>query len=110
MVGPEFKKHTQTLIEMKKDMDYIFKKIRAIKSKLSNQYPTQFAEALRSSLAEECEEDVTGRSDADECISNKSDTSSVIVGDKENVQITVDTEVSVDSVEKSSTWVCVRFR
>lgn len=60
MVGPEFKKHTQTLVEMKKDLDYIFKKIRAIKAKLSSQYPTQFAEALRSSLAEECEEDVTG--------------------------------------------------
>ncbi|EFA06928.1 KxDL motif-containing protein CG10681-like Protein [Tribolium castaneum] len=56
-IGPEFKKHTQLLLEMKKDLDYIFKKIRAIKTKLSTQYPEAFAEAVRSSLAEECEED-----------------------------------------------------
>lgn len=56
-VGPEFKKHTQLLLDMKKDLDYIFKKIRAIKTKLSAQYPEAFAEALRSSLAEECQED-----------------------------------------------------
>lgn len=56
-VGPEFKKHTQLLIEMKKDLDYIFKKIRLIKTKLSTQYPQEFAEAQRNSLAEEAEED-----------------------------------------------------
>lgn len=56
-VAPEFKKHTQQLVDMKKDLDYIFKKIRTLKLKLGNQYPTQFAEAQRSSLAEECEED-----------------------------------------------------
>lgn len=56
-VTPEFKKHTQLLLDMKKDLDYIFKKIRAIKAKLSAQYPTEFAEAVRNSLAEECEED-----------------------------------------------------
>ncbi|XP_017773413.1 PREDICTED: kxDL motif-containing protein CG10681 [Nicrophorus vespilloides] len=56
-VGPEFKKHTQMLLDMKKDLDYIFKKIRLIKGKLSNQHPQAFAEAVRSSLAEECEED-----------------------------------------------------
>lgn len=56
-VGPEFKKHTQMLLDMKKDLDYIFKKIRAIKGKLSSQYPSEFAEAVRNSLAEECRED-----------------------------------------------------
>lgn len=58
-VAPEFKKHTQLLIDMKKDLDYIFKKIRAMKAKLSTQYPSEFAEALRNSLAEECQEDET---------------------------------------------------
>ncbi|CAG9764183.1 unnamed protein product [Ceutorhynchus assimilis] len=56
-VGPEFRKHVQLLGEMKRDLDYIFKKIRAVKVKLSQQYPESFAEAARSSYAEECEED-----------------------------------------------------
>ncbi|KAJ8967410.1 hypothetical protein NQ314_002917 [Rhamnusium bicolor] len=61
-VGPEFKKHIQLLLETKKDLDYVFKKIRAIKSKLSTQYNEAFAEAVRSSFAEECEEDEGGNS------------------------------------------------
>lgn len=40
--GTEFKKHTALLIEMKKDLDYIFKRIRLIKNKLSQQYPQAF--------------------------------------------------------------------
>jgi len=56
-VAPEFKKHIHLLLEMKRDLDYIFKKLRAIKSKLSTQYPEAFAEAIRSSYAEECEEE-----------------------------------------------------
>ncbi|KAH0948179.1 hypothetical protein HN011_012309 [Eciton burchellii] len=51
--GTEFKKHTALLIEMKRDLDYIFKRIRLVKSKLSQQYPQAFNEAVRSSLAEE---------------------------------------------------------
>lgn len=80
-VGPEFKKHTQLLLEMKKDLDYIFKKIRVIKTKLSSQYPEAFQEALRSSLAEECHEE-----EEDKCLSKKrSDMEKTNVsGDKEN--------------------------
>ncbi|VEN43976.1 unnamed protein product [Callosobruchus maculatus] len=57
-VVPEFKKHIHLLADMKKDLDYIFKKVRVIKTKLNTQYPEAFAEAVRSSFAEECEEDV----------------------------------------------------
>lgn len=35
----DFKKHSKVLIEMKKDLDYIFRKIRCIKQKLNRQYP-----------------------------------------------------------------------
>ncbi|KAJ8968192.1 hypothetical protein NQ317_006794 [Molorchus minor] len=63
-VAPEFKKHMQLLLETKKDLDYVFKKIRAIKSKLSTKYPEAFSEAVRSSFAEECEEDAEGTSKA----------------------------------------------
>jgi len=51
--GAEFKKHTALLVEMKKDLDFIFKKVRVIKTKLSQQYPQAYNEAVRSSLAEE---------------------------------------------------------
>lgn len=40
--GADFKKHTALLIEMKKDLDYIFKKIKLLKTKLSQQYPQAY--------------------------------------------------------------------
>ncbi|XP_058463871.1 kxDL motif-containing protein CG10681 [Malaya genurostris] len=45
IANEDFKKHTKLLHDMKKDLDYIFKKIRSIKSKLGTQYPLAFAEA-----------------------------------------------------------------
>lgn len=59
VAGEEFKRHTKLLNEMKKDLDYIFKKIRTIRTKISHQYPDAFAEAQpqRCSFAEECEDD-----------------------------------------------------
>ncbi|XP_017893612.1 protein CBFA2T3-like isoform X2 [Ceratina calcarata] len=51
--GSEFKRHTALLVEMKKDLDYIFKRIRVVRNKLNQQYPQAFNEAVRSSLAEE---------------------------------------------------------
>nr|CAD7608630.1 unnamed protein product [Timema genevievae] len=41
--GAEFKKHTLLLLDMKKDLDNIFKRIRVLKTKLSTQYPQSFA-------------------------------------------------------------------
>lgn len=58
--GEDFKKHTKLLIEMKKDLDYIFKKIRIIKTKVSVQYPDAYAAAQpssKNSFAEEAEDD-----------------------------------------------------
>uniref|UniRef100_A0A182JSS5 KxDL domain-containing protein n=1 Tax=Anopheles christyi TaxID=43041 RepID=A0A182JSS5_9DIPT len=45
MATDDFKKHTKLLHDMKKDLDYIFRKIRTIKTKIGNQYPAAFAEA-----------------------------------------------------------------
>ncbi|XP_065359488.1 kxDL motif-containing protein CG10681 [Calliphora vicina] len=55
----DFKRHCKVLADMKKDLDYIFRKIRSIKQKLSHQYPIAYAEAQpqRSSLAEEAEDE-----------------------------------------------------
>ncbi|XP_023032929.1 kxDL motif-containing protein CG10681 [Drosophila willistoni] len=58
----DFKRHVKCLGEMKKDLDYIFRKIRIIKQKLQQQYPVIYAEVQpqqqqRSSLAEEAEDE-----------------------------------------------------
>ncbi|XP_073974115.1 kxDL motif-containing protein CG10681 [Rhodnius prolixus] len=51
----EFKKHTSTLVEMRKDLDNIFKRIQAIKTKISSQYPQAFAAGLEAQDADmEC--------------------------------------------------------
>lgn len=60
IAGEDFRKHTKMLNEMKKDLDYIFKKVRVIKTKLSGQYPEAFDEVSsqnRNSIAEEADED-----------------------------------------------------
>ena len=72
----DFKKHTKLLHDMKKDLDYIFKKIRNIKSKLGNQYPQAFAEAEAKNRSvcfdEEDEIDTGSRAETlDECPSNR---------------------------------------
>lgn len=72
----DFKKHTKLLHDMKKDLDYIFKKIRNIKSKLGSQYPQAFAEAEAKNRAncfdEEDEIDTGSRAETlDECPSNR---------------------------------------
>lgn len=38
----EFKKHIQLLNEIKKDLDNIFRRVKALKAKTANNYPQQF--------------------------------------------------------------------
>jgi len=42
MASQEFKRHTQLLLEMKKDLDIVFRRVRNLKAKLSSQYPQAF--------------------------------------------------------------------
>lgn len=57
----EYKKMTKLLLEMKKDLDYIFRKVRIIKGKLNTQYPTAFtlaeAKFKATQVLDENEED-----------------------------------------------------
>ncbi|XP_041362554.1 kxDL motif-containing protein CG10681-like [Gigantopelta aegis] len=39
----DFKKHTQMLYEMKKDLDIVFKRIRTLKQRLTKMHPEAFA-------------------------------------------------------------------
>lgn len=57
----QYKDHTQTLLEMKKDLDSIFRRIRFLKTKLSKDYPDAFETASKEvkgrDLDDEEEED-----------------------------------------------------
>jgi KxDL motif-containing protein 1 len=59
-INEDFRKHSKLLQEMKKDLNYIFKKIREIKKKLEVQYPEAFVKANLSTnqCVDEDEEDI----------------------------------------------------
>jgi len=42
----EFKRHIQLLNEVKKDLDNIFKRVKALKAKAASQYPEAYKEAV----------------------------------------------------------------
>ena len=53
----DFKKHTAMVVDMKKDLDSIFKRIRGIKAKLARQMPESYARAgVQEEVAEEDDE------------------------------------------------------
>uniref|UniRef100_G3ML35 KxDL domain-containing protein n=1 Tax=Amblyomma maculatum TaxID=34609 RepID=G3ML35_AMBMU len=43
VASQELKKHTQLLFDLKKDLDSVFKRIRFLKMKLTQQYPAAFS-------------------------------------------------------------------
>lgn len=53
-----FMNHTRTLLEMKKDLDSIFRRIRTLKGKISKQYPEAFNNVHESPILEEEDEDI----------------------------------------------------
>lgn len=42
LASTEFKKHMTLLLNMKKDLNYIFKKIKAIRERLAASYPAAY--------------------------------------------------------------------
>ncbi|XP_075216766.1 kxDL motif-containing protein CG10681 [Lycorma delicatula] len=65
VASAEFKKHTQLLVDMRKDLDNIFKRIRTLKTKLNNQYPQAFTAAVQSVVNEEDEDETAPTSSND---------------------------------------------
>ncbi|MEE6488253.1 hypothetical protein FKM82_015167 [Ascaphus truei] len=48
-MNDRFVHHTRTLVEMKKDLDIIFRRIRMLKGKLAKQHPASFSSKLLAS-------------------------------------------------------------
>lgn len=55
-VTEDYRKNCKLLIDMKKDLEYIFKKIRTIKGKLETKYPAAF-EQVNKQVPTHIEED-----------------------------------------------------
>ncbi|KAI1301893.1 KxDL motif-containing protein 1 [Halotydeus destructor] len=53
----DLRAHTEKLLYLKKEIDMIFKRIRSLKTKLSQQYPIAFKEVVTSTSNNEDEDD-----------------------------------------------------
>ena len=53
----DFKKHTQNILEMKRDLDYIFKKLKIVKQKLNKQMPEAYSAVMGKESERRREED-----------------------------------------------------
>ncbi|MGH0150606.1 UNVERIFIED_CONTAM: hypothetical protein FKN15_019614 [Acipenser sinensis] len=56
-MNDRFQHHTRTLLEMKKDLDSIFRRIRTLKGKISKQYPDAFNNVHESPILEDDDDD-----------------------------------------------------
>ncbi|XP_077833107.1 kxDL motif-containing protein 1 isoform X1 [Macaca mulatta] len=56
-MSERFLHHTRTLVEMKRDLDSIFRRIRTLKGKLARQHPEAFSHIPEASFLEEEDED-----------------------------------------------------
>lgn len=72
-VTEDYKKNCKLLIEMKKDLEYVFKKIRIIKGKLETKYPDAFDQVNKQvpTHIEEDEEVAVGGIDYEQLESSK---------------------------------------
>lgn len=99
----DFKKHIKLINDMKKDLDYIFKKIRNIKSRIGIQYPQAMKKVEQklktSSLSEESREE-----DSPNANEPKSNTECGTSSDKRGKDVNVR---GAKHVEKKSSKECV---
>ena len=45
-LGPQIKKHTRTLVDTKKELDSIFRRIRILQGKIQSDYPDHYKQAV----------------------------------------------------------------
>ena len=53
----DFRKHSQNVLEMKKDLEIVFKRLRSIKEKLKTQCPEAYSEVIGAKEEEKEEDD-----------------------------------------------------
>ena len=53
----DFKKHTQNVVEMKKDLEHIFKRLKIIKQKLNKQMPEAYDSVIGVKTCENVKEE-----------------------------------------------------
>jgi hypothetical protein len=71
-VTEDYKKNCKLLLEMKKDLEYVFKKIRTIKGKLESKYPESFEQVSKQVPTHiEEDEEVPGGIDYEQLESSK---------------------------------------
>lgn len=73
-VTEDYKKNCKLLIEMKKDLEYTFKKIRTIKGKLETKYPEAFDQVnkqVQTHVEEDEVEETAGGIDYEQLESTK---------------------------------------
>ncbi|XP_061780275.1 kxDL motif-containing protein 1 [Nerophis lumbriciformis] len=56
-MNERFLLHTRTLVEMKKDLDSVFRRIRTLKGKIGKQYPEAFSNVHKSPGSEDDDDD-----------------------------------------------------
>ncbi|XP_040846889.1 kxDL motif-containing protein 1 [Ochotona curzoniae] len=56
-MSERFLQHTRTLLEMKRDLDSVFRRIRTLKGKLARQHPEAFSYIPEASLLEDEDDD-----------------------------------------------------
>ncbi|KAM9814866.1 kxDL motif-containing protein 1 isoform 1-T2 [Syngnathus typhle] len=57
-MNESFLLHTRTLVEMKKDLDSIFRRIRMLKGKIGKQYPEAFSNIHKSPISVDDDDDL----------------------------------------------------
>lgn len=85
----DFKKHIKLINDMKKDLDYIFKKVRNIKGRIATQYPQSMKKVEQKTKANSLIEDdqegenVIVADDATECAATTATTSTTVKQSKD---------------------------
>lgn len=56
--GNDFKQHVRLLLDMKRDLDSLYKRLRIVQTKVGKLYPTQYANAVsKAEMNEDAEND-----------------------------------------------------